>query len=65
MPRACWAQTMNNVAGRIEPHVGRRNRDAGRAGVFSDANSPFTAGTIDVTGAGSQSGGSVLLQARP
>ena len=56
------AQTMNNVAGRIELTSAGGTVMLGAPGVFSDANSPFTAGTIDVTGAGSQSGGSVLLQ---
>ena len=55
------AQTMNNVAGRIELTSAGGTVMLGAPGVFSDANSPFTAGTIDVTGNGGQAGGSVLL----
>ncbi len=55
------AQTISNVAGRIELTSVGGPVMLGAPGNFSDANSPFTTGTIDVSGGSDEVGGSVLI----
>lgn len=56
------AQTIANVNGRIELTSAGGLVMVGAPGIFSDANSPFTYGSIDVSGSGlGQTGGSVLI----
>lgn len=56
------ARTLANVNGRVELTSEGGMVMLGAPGVLSDANSPFTAGYIDVTGDGGQTGGYALLR---
>ncbi|MDI1252922.1 MBG domain-containing protein [Thermomonas sp.] len=56
------AQSIANVNGRIELTSAGGLVMVGAPGTFSDASSPFTYGSIDVSGSGAgQTGGSVLI----
>lgn len=56
------AQSIANVNGRIELTSVGGPVMVGAPGIFSDANSPFTEGMIDVSGGPGETGGSVLIQ---
>ncbi len=55
------AQSIANVNGRIELTSAGGSVMVGAPGIFSDAGSPFTYGSIDVTGGPGETGGSVLI----
>ena len=55
------AQTVGAVAGRIELTSDGQVM-LGAPGIFSDASSPYTPGTLDVTGQAGEDGGAVLIQ---
>ena len=56
------AQSIANVNGRIELTSVGGPVMVGAPGIFSDAGSPFTQGSIDVSGGAGETGGSVLIQ---
>ena len=56
------AQSIANVNGRIELISNGGPVMVGAPGIFSDAGSPYTSGTIDVSGQAGENGGSVLIQ---
>ncbi|RZA21301.1 MAG: filamentous hemagglutinin N-terminal domain-containing protein [Lysobacteraceae bacterium] len=56
------AQSILNVNGRIELTSTGGPVMLGAPGILSDAGSPFTAGTIDVSGQANENGGSVLIR---
>ena len=57
------AQSIANVNGRIELTSAGGMVMVGALGVLSDASTPYTQGTLDVSGQAGESGGSVLIQA--
>lgn len=56
------AQSIANVNGRIELTSVGGAVMVGAPGIFSDAGSPYTVGTLDVSGQAGENGGSVLIQ---
>ena len=56
------AQSIANVNGRIELTSVGGAVMVGAPGIVSDAGSPFTQGSIDVSGGAGETGGSVLIQ---